>query len=555
MALEPDENKAIQDEDNVNNILKVLDKLAPALKDRQSDIQFLKEFVNSNDFRTLMKTHHKLKIVRRDEMNESLSRNALTLNHMVSYDMEKNESKESQELYDLLTSPHVHSLMVTHDKVTNQDYPVQSILPDDIIKEEEPVQMVRIEKGQQKLGATVKSDSAGNIIIGRVLYGTVADKCGLLHQGDVIHEINGENIHSLSIDEVAERMEKLTGTVVFKISPSRQNIRPHRRNQKIKHIKALFSYDPEKDRLLPCKEAGLKFNERDILLVYDQEDPHWWQASLINDTNNKPGLIPSVRMREKMEYDKANRRLQGAGGHNRRRRRSGKQEVEYSPLDCEEQGGKEILNYEEVIKIDPQTHHPRPIVLMAPNCQPFSMSEVRSNLIISDSSRFGGAVPHTSRPQRIGEVNGQHYNFTSKEDMIRRIQSNQFVEHGEYGGHYYGLSIDTVKTIMNGGKIGLLTIVPRALKLVHLSGEIKPHVVFFVPPTGEALHQWFGTGLVQEGHFRQIKEKTEEMISLYGQYFDTILPYESVDQAIVEIQRLANKLISEPQWVPAIWSA
>ena len=45
------------------------------------------------------------------------------------------------------------------------------------------------------------------------------------------------------------------------------------------------------------------------------------------------------------------------------------------------------------------------------------------------------------------------------------------------------------------------------------------------------------------------------MISLYGQYFDTILPYESVDQAIVEIQRLANKLISEPQWVPAIWSA
>ena len=124
--------------------------------------------------------------------------------------------------------------------------------------------------------------------------------------------------------------------------------------------------------------------------------------------------------------------------------------------------------------------------------------------------------------------------------MIRRIQSNQFVEHGEYGGHYYGLSIDTVKTIMNGGKIGLLTIVPRvtyicichisyiynhictctyihihtcihnysivysqyilvvqALKLVHLSAEIKAHVVFFVPPTGEALHQWFDTGLVQ----------------------------------------------------------
>ena len=41
--------------------------------------------------------------------------------------------------------------MVTHDKVANEDYPVQSIIPNDIINEEEPLQMVRIEKGQQKL--------------------------------------------------------------------------------------------------------------------------------------------------------------------------------------------------------------------------------------------------------------------------------------------------------------------------------------------------------------------------------------------------------------------
>ena len=53
-----------------------------------------------------------------------------------------------------------------------------------------------------------------------------------------------------------------------------------------------------------------------------------------------PFIHPSIHPLYRMEYDKANRRLQGEGGHNRRRRRSGKQEVEYSPLDCE---GKVII--------------------------------------------------------------------------------------------------------------------------------------------------------------------------------------------------------------------
>ncbi len=67
----------------------------------------------------------------------------------------------------------------------------------------------------------------------------------------------------------------------------------------------------------------------------------------------------------------------------------------------------------------------------------------------------------TSRPPRTGELNGQHYYFLSKEEMRIKIMSNQFVEYGEQGGHYYGLSINTVRSIINQGKIGIMTIVPR----------------------------------------------------------------------------------------------
>lgn len=99
-------------------------------------------------------------------------------------------------------------------------------------------------------GATVISDVVGNILISRVIHGTIADRCGLLKPGDVIHEINGESVRGRTIDEVADKMvyisliiilcnnyliqQTLTGTIIFKLSPSQQNYRPQRRNKVIK---------------------------------------------------------------------------------------------------------------------------------------------------------------------------------------------------------------------------------------------------------------------------------------------------------------------------------
>ncbi len=52
----------------------------------------------------------------------------------------------------------------------------------------------------------MKSDNVGNILIGRIIHGTVADKCGLLHAGDVIHEINKIRLEGKTIDDVGNIM-------------------------------------------------------------------------------------------------------------------------------------------------------------------------------------------------------------------------------------------------------------------------------------------------------------------------------------------------------------
>ena len=55
----------------------------------------------------------------------------------------------------------------------------------------------------------MRQDNAGNILISRVLHGSVADRSKQLHAGDVIHEINGQTLRGKTIDDVADMMVSL----------------------------------------------------------------------------------------------------------------------------------------------------------------------------------------------------------------------------------------------------------------------------------------------------------------------------------------------------------
>lgn len=43
-------------------------------------------------------------------------------------------------------------------------------------------------------------------------------------------------------------------------------------------FKCHYDYDPANDNLIPCKEAGLRFDTGDILQIVNQDDPNWWQV-------------------------------------------------------------------------------------------------------------------------------------------------------------------------------------------------------------------------------------------------------------------------------------
>lgn len=123
------------------------------------------------------------------------------------------------------------------------------------------------------------------------MHGGLIDKQGLLHEGDIIKEINGEAV--TTAEELQEKLRSAKGSITLKVVPSYYDIPLASQI----FMKALFSYDPNKDKLIPARAAGLAFQEGNILQIISQEDVHWWQAKNLN--TNQKGLIPSLYLEER----------------------------------------------------------------------------------------------------------------------------------------------------------------------------------------------------------------------------------------------------------------
>ena len=104
-----------------------------------------------------------------------------------------------------------------------------------------------------------------SIVVGRIMRGGVADRSGLLHEGDEILEVNGVEVYGKSVNDVCDLVGSMTGTITFLIVPfgaGQPSITKWPAGQvwpSVIHLKAHFDYNPEDDLYIPCKELGISF--------------------------------------------------------------------------------------------------------------------------------------------------------------------------------------------------------------------------------------------------------------------------------------------------------
>lgn len=462
-------------------------------------------------------------------------------------------SPAAQELLYILKEPHFQSLLETHDSVASKSFetppPSPCAFMDPALNNQpvppDAIRMVGIRKvSGEHLGVTFRVEG-GELVIARILHGGMIDQQGLLHVGDIIKEVNGKEVGS-DPKVLQNMLKESSGSVVLKILPSYQE--PHTPRQAF--VKCHFDYDPTHDNLIPCKEAGLKFSSGDVLQIFNQEDPNWWQACHL--VGGSAGLIPSQLLEEKRKaFVKRDLELTSTGMGGKK-----KKKMMYLTTKNAEFDRHELRIYEEVAKVPPFRR--KTMVLIG--AQGVGRRSLKNKLLVSDPQRYGTTTPYTSRKPKVDEKEGQMYLFMSRSQMEADIKSGRFLEHGEYDGNLYGTKIDSIHEVVDSGKICILDVNPQALKVLR-TAEFLPYVVFIEAPNFEVLKEMNRSAIeagvvtkqMTDSELKRTVDESERIHRAYSHYFDLSIVNDNLDGAYRNLRRALDRLNTDHQWVPVSW--
>lgn len=460
------------------------------------------------------------------------------------------------------------------DKSEDKSKSSEEKLPVRNFSEVRVVKIIRID-GERSLGVTVRAED-GNIVVARIMAGSLVDKQGVLQVGDFILSVNNKEVYTP--EQLQEELRKTINddVVMMKIVPSFREELP----TLCVYFRALFEYDANKDSLLPCKEVGVSFNPGDILEVVNQEDPNWWQARRVDSENLQTGLIPSQELEERRrafvipDYDLATRTsICGT----KVSRKSKKKEI-YNVGQNSDFDKAELPLYEEVCRTP--AFERRTLVLIGANG--VGKQALKARLISMDPDRFGAPLPHTSRLPREGEEDGIHYHFDTREKMEEDIIDGKYLEYGEYDGALYGTKLDSIREIIGAGKVCVLDCSATCLKILK-TGDYLPFVAFIGAPDLDQfryMHEWARSGnrnyttfdralsrqsrrartlqdfafdFFEDEDLQLAVEESARLFRVYQNYFDIVLVNNNFERTFEMLKDAIDALSVAPQWIPISW--
>ncbi|WP_405405403.1 guanylate kinase [Paracoccus sp. Ld10] len=155
------------------------------------------------------------------------------------------------------------------------------------------------------------------------------------------------------------------------------------------------------------------------------------------------------------------------------------------------------------------------------------------------------SVSATTRAPRPGEVDGEHYHFTTRDGFLRMVADGQMLEHAEVFGNLYGTPRGPVEQAMMAGRDTLFDVDWQGGQQIRASA-LGSHVVsiFVLPPSLPELERRLrGRGQDSDAVIagRMLKSRSE--ISHWAEY-DYVLVNDDLDQteermrAILTAERL-----------------
>ncbi|XP_070616256.1 disks large homolog 3 [Erythrolamprus reginae] len=459
---------------------------------------------------------------------------------------------------------------------------------------------IALHKGSSGLGFNIVGGEDGEgIFVSFILAGGPADLSGELRRGDRILSVNGVNLRNATHEQAAAALKRAgqTVTIVAQYRPEEysrfeskiHDLREQMMNSSMSsgsgslrtsekrslYVRALFDYDRTRDSCLPSQ--GLSFSYGDILHVINASDDEWWQARLVtpHGESEQIGVIPSKKRVEKKErarlktvkFHARTGMIESSRSIKTKRRKSFRlsrkfpfykskenlaqessgqeQGVTSNTSDSESSSkGQEdtILSYEPVTR--QEIHYARPVIVLGP-----TKDRVNDDLISEFPHKFGSCVPHTTRPRRENEVDGQDYHFVgSREQMEKDIQDSKFIEAGQFNDNLYGTSVQSVRAVAERGKHCILDVSGNAIKRLQ-QAQLYPVAVFIKPKSIEALMEMNRRQTYEQAN--KVFDKAMKLEQEFGEYFTAIVQGDSLEEIYSKIKQIIEDQSGHYIWIPS----
>ena len=164
-------------------------------------------------------------------------------------------------------------------------------------------------------------------------------------------------------------------------------------------------------------------------------------------------------------------------------------------------------------------------------------------LLKNHADAFALSVSATTREPRVGEEDGVHYYFITKEEFERRIDDQQILEYTSYCGNYYGTpKKELYERTVSGINVILEIEVEGAMNVRRLCPEAV--LIYVLPPDAKTLEARLrGRGTNTEEDIANRLATAREEIRCLPEY-DYIVVNED-DGAEAAAEEIVNIIVSE----------
>ncbi|XP_047227356.1 peripheral plasma membrane protein CASK isoform X12 [Girardinichthys multiradiatus] len=563
---DPSSSGLLAAERAVSQVLDSLEEIHALTDCSEKDLDFLHSVFQDQHLHTLLDLYDKINTKStpqiRNPPSDAVQRAKRVLEEISCY----SEKYEAKELRRILTQPHFMALLQAHDVVAHEVYSDEALRvtpppTSPYLNGESPesangdmdlenvtrVRLVQFQKNtDEPMGITLKMNDSNHCIVARIMHGGMIHRQGTLHVGDEIREINGISVANQTVEQLQKMLREMRGSITFKIVPSYRTqgsscedlpstIQPKGRQI---YVKAQFEYDPSKDELIPCKEAGIRFRVGDIIQIISKDDHNWWQGKLENTKNGTAGLIPSPELQEwrvaciAMEKTKQEQQASCTW--------FGKKKKQYKDKYLAKHNA-DLVTYEEVVKLP--VFKRKTLVLLG--AHGVGRRHIKTTLITKHPERFAYPIPHTTRPPKKDEENGKNYYFVSHDQMMQDISNNEYLEYGSHEDAMYGTRLETIRKIHQQGFMAILDVEPQALKVLR-TAEFAPYVIFIAAPT-------ITPGINEDESLQRLQKESEILQKTYAHYFDMTIINNEIDETIRHLEESMDLVCTTTQWVPVSW--